>query len=361
MNNTKQGSACKKWIIGTALALLALLVLYAAVTVYIDPLFHYHAPLDTLQYPLNDERYQNDGILRHFEYDSIITGTSMCERFKASEAEELFGGKFVKVPLSGARYKEINNQLERAYTYGKDIRLVVRGLDVNALIMDKDAIRDNYNPPEFLYNNNIFDDVSYLFNKTLFLKNLKVLEYTRQGNLTTDFDSYAVVHDPATGSAQNVMGHYTVTERAETQQHLTESDKALISENLRQNVTELIKAHPETEFYYFFCPYSIAYWDELDSLGTLNQHLEAVAFAAEELLKYPNLKLFNFCADFDTVTELNNYVDQAHYVSSINSLLLHHMAEGKYLLTAENYQESMAETMRFYQEFDYASLHTAEG
>lgn len=67
-------------ILGTLLTLAAL----AGITIYVDPLFHYHAPLGSLQYPLYDERYMNDGIVRHFDYDAIITGSSMTENFKTS-------------------------------------------------------------------------------------------------------------------------------------------------------------------------------------------------------------------------------------------------------------------------------------
>jgi hypothetical protein len=61
--------------------------------------------------PDRDERYLNDGIVKHFDYDSIITGTSMTQNFRASEFDELFKAHCVKVPLSGASYREINELL----------------------------------------------------------------------------------------------------------------------------------------------------------------------------------------------------------------------------------------------------------
>lgn len=50
-------------------------------------IYHYHAPLEDFAYLLdrNNERYQNYGILSHFSYDTIITGTSLTENFKSSE------------------------------------------------------------------------------------------------------------------------------------------------------------------------------------------------------------------------------------------------------------------------------------
>lgn len=41
MKNKDHAHICKRWIIATVSVLLAALVLYAAVTVYIDPLFSF--------------------------------------------------------------------------------------------------------------------------------------------------------------------------------------------------------------------------------------------------------------------------------------------------------------------------------
>ena len=78
----EQSKIYKIWLAGTLVITITALALLASITIYIDPLFHYHAPLKNYEYPINNERYQNDGITRHFTYDGIITGTSMTENFK---------------------------------------------------------------------------------------------------------------------------------------------------------------------------------------------------------------------------------------------------------------------------------------
>lgn len=158
---------CKYWIIITIMETIIALGLFAAITFYIDPLFHYHVPLESFAYPIIDERYQNDGITRNFEYDSIITGTSMVENFKTTEADRIFDANFIKVPFAGARYKEINDNLERAYHVGKDIKFVIRCLDYSRLVEDKNAYREGTDYPWYLYNDNLFDDVNYVLNKTI--------------------------------------------------------------------------------------------------------------------------------------------------------------------------------------------------
>ena len=81
--------------------------------VIIDPYFHYHAPNNSAYY-LFDQRFQNDGILKHFDYDALIIGTSMCENFLTSEFDDLFNVNSIKTCFSGAGYKEINQNLQTA-------------------------------------------------------------------------------------------------------------------------------------------------------------------------------------------------------------------------------------------------------
>lgn len=95
----------------------------------IDPFLHYHEPLSFLEYPLKDERYQNDGIARHYQYNSIITGTSMSQNFRCSEFDALWDAKSVKMAYSGASFHELNENLRRAFSHQPNIRYVVCSLD----------------------------------------------------------------------------------------------------------------------------------------------------------------------------------------------------------------------------------------
>ena len=83
----------------------------ASMVVYIDPYFHYHKPNPEFYYNLKSQRYQNDGILKHFDYDAIITGTSMTENFKSSEFDSLYSVNSIKVSYSGGSFKEINDAI----------------------------------------------------------------------------------------------------------------------------------------------------------------------------------------------------------------------------------------------------------
>lgn len=347
----------KIWIACTLACTLLALAVPASAIVYTDPFFHYHAPLGRFAYPINNQRYQNDGITRHFSYDSIITGTSMTENFKKSEADEIFGADFIKVPFSGGSYKEIDSNVRRAFDAGKKLRYVIRCLDYSRLDDDKDIYREDMDFPFYLYNNNPFDDVSYLFNKTVLLQQTKaVWDYTAAGNKTTDFDAYSNWNAYYTFGAQTVFGTYTLPEAAQSDRVLTDEERERILGNIRQNVTSLADEHPETVFYYFFPPYSICYWHSQYVSGQTDWCIDVEQTAIEEILKHPNIKLFSFTDHFGLIGNLNNYKDTAHYGEWVNSWMLEWMHEGKHQLTKDNYQDYLDTISSYYQSYDYESL-----
>ena len=75
----------RKWL-RIFLFILAGFMLFCGIfVIVVDPYFHYHAPLKNVAYTINEERYMNYGIIKNFEYDAMITGTSLTENFKTSE------------------------------------------------------------------------------------------------------------------------------------------------------------------------------------------------------------------------------------------------------------------------------------
>lgn len=349
-----------KWFFAVIIITLICLAAGAVFVYKVDPFFHYHAPAEGLEYPLvrDFERYQNDGILRNFSYDTIITGTSMTENFKTSEVDTLFDAVSVKVPFAGGLYKEINDNLTRAFSYGNDIKYVIRCLDYQCLAEDKDATEDIYDYAEYMTNDNPFDDVNYLLNKSAMERALKVLIATASGEQGLDFDSYANWMQYNTFGPETVLASYELDDPAEEEKILDEEEETRIRENVRQNVVALAKEHPETTFYLYFPPYSIAYWDEVCNNGELSWHIAAERAAIEEMISCPNIKLYSFSIAEDIICNLDNYADYVHYAGGINSWILYCMHQDAYLLTEDNYLDYLESERNFFGTYDYAAIHS---
>lgn len=341
----------KKWnrtVIGAVVILLALL---AGMTMFVDPFFHYGGR-DFLEYPLKDERYQNDGIAKYYKYDSIITGTSMCQNFKCSEFNALWGAETIKIAGSGASYHESCETIERALSYNGGVRNVLCSLDGNRLNYPAD--QNEYEEyPTYLYDNNPFNDVNYLLNKEVIPKTIAVLNYTRSGQKTTTSDEYGSWSQYASFGKESVLASFSLLEEREEALELTEEDIRQITENVSYNFVNLAKRHPDTTFYLFFPPYSICYWEALVRTKQLEAQLEAQKTAAKLLLPVENIQVYDFSDRIDITGNLDNYTDTLHYGEWINSEILQKIAAGEGRLCSENFMEYYDGIKKLYLEYDY--------
>ncbi len=343
----------KNWNFFVIGATVIVLILFAGITAFIDPFLHYHDGLDFLQYPLKDERYQNDGIARHYEYDSIITGTSMCQNFKCTEFDTLWGANSVKLTNSGASYHESNVNIRRALSHNDKVKYVLCSLDGTR--MNYGAYQDEYDGyPEYLYDNNPFNDVEYLLNKEVVPKTLAVLNYTRAGNVTTSRDEYSSWNQYQTFGKEHVIASFSLLDETEEEYYLTEEDIQRIEENVTENFIKTARMYPETTFYLFFPPYSICYWEALQRTKQLNMSVEAQKLGVGLLLEEENIKIFDFSNRTDITGNLDHYCDTLHYGEWINSLILQMMSEGQGELTKENYISYFDSIKEIYQQYDYS-------
>lgn len=350
----------KKWISIFIIELLGIVILSISFCIIVDPFFHYHKPLPQLFYVLNNERYQNDGILKHFSYDAIITGTSMAENFKTSEFDKLFNVNSIKVPFSGGTFKEMNDNIATAFRTNHQVKYVVRSLDTYKILSDKDEMRNDLgNYPEYLYNDNWLDDFQYFLNVDVAKSAVKIIRASiknKEGGITS-FDEYANWNNDYKFGKEVVLKNLNVFRNAYfSGNELTVGEKKIIQENIKQNVTDLAYAHPETTFYYFFPPYSVAYWGELHETGQITKNIEIEQYAIELILECPNIKLFSFNTMADITMDLNNYKDTLHYGEWINSKMLEFMKNDVGLLTKENYKKYIEEEKSLYLNYPYNDL-----
>ena len=345
----------KKWFIKCMLTIGGTFLTAFLILWIFDPYFHFHRPFSFVSYRLYDERYINDGISRHFDYDAIVTGTSMAQNFKKSEMDELFGTNAVKETFSGAGYKEISQNLERALKRNKNLKTVIWTMDANAMIRDKDFQGyDEY--PTYLYDDNPFNDVSYIFNKTVWYHGvLQNMVMTLTGQPSTTFDEYSS-WDKETGY-EHVMESYDRWEqKAETAPGLTEADVEMVTANIQQNFVDLVNRYPDTTFYIFYTPYSICWWDFMNQEGMINYYFEAELIATKLLLECPNVRLYNFNDKYDIITNLDNYRDKEHYGAHVNSMILQWLSTGDGLVTKDNYRELFEKEKEYYLNYDYESI-----
>lgn len=346
----------KKYVQTVLISTLLMITLFATIIALIDPYFHYHKPLSGLSYPLNNERYQNDGIVKHFDYDTIITGTSITENFKTTEFDSLFGVNSIKTSFQGTGYKEIDQNIRRGISANKNIKYVLRSLDSTRLIADKDEVEKD-SSPTYLFDNNLLNDVNYVLNKDVMLNDTyRVLQNTKNGIPTTSFDEYANWNASQTFGRDATLSSYSRSAPTSTKAELSPKEIKMIHENIAQNVIATANENPDITFYLFFPPYSICSWDILYREGKIEYSIAAEQIATMDLLKCNNIKLFSFNNNYSLICDLDNYKDYVHYGEWVNSDMLQWMRNDQYRLTTENVQEYFDSIFSFYTSYDYENI-----
>lgn len=349
----------KRWCILTVLLTVLVLLICGGTTAIVDPFFHYHGPLKSLQYPMDAPRYQNDGILKNFSYDAVITGSSMTENFRTSELDALFDVNSVKVPLSAGSMREVSDQLQRAIVANPDIKMILRSLDLYMLLWDKDYVRD-FDYPDYLYDDNLLNDVNYLLNKdTFFNYTVQIFAYTRSGYTTPDFDTYCRWAESFSYGPEVVLRDFAREQWIAELPPLHPETEERLRENVMQNIVSLARSNPDIQFYYYFPPYNMVFWAEQPQKNA--RFLRAGEIAAEMMLECDNVHLFSFLDAYEWITDLNHYMDTQHHTSEINSLILQSVRKGEYRLTPDNNQMYWAELDAYIRTFDYDAFLEEQG
>ncbi len=346
----------KKWFIKCIALLAAALFFIGLAVILVDPYFHYHKPYPFLSYRLHEERYTNDGISRHFDFDALITGTSMTQNFKPSEMDAYFGTHSVKEPFPGAGYKELAENLDRTLTRNPGVNTVLWTLDYNGLLRDGDWQQyESY--PTYLYDDNPFNDVSYLFNKSILYHGvLPNVLMTLTGAPSATMDEYSS-WERETGLDQILNAYDRNNVNLNVPTSFGEEERQIVTDTITTNITRIANKYPDTTFYIFYPPYSICYWDALNLKGTLERQLLAEQTATELLLECPNIKLYSFFDQYDIICNLDYYCDDAHYSAVINSLILKWISDDTGRITKENYLEKIQEEREFFSNYDYESIY----
>lgn len=345
----------KKWIRIFLIVLIALLLFAGSLVLIIDPFFHYRAPQSFWKYTLKEERYQNNGILKYFNYDSIITGTSHTENFKTSEFDSLFNCNSVKVSLSGAQFKELANQTRWAINNKKNLKYILYGITYEDILLDKN-FSEYKDFPTYLYDDNILNDYKYIFNVSALKCALKNLIYTINNYKNTSFDEYANWNSIFPFSKEETLKEYKRIESKLDAKNLTKEERKTIEENLKQNFIDIINLNKDIKYYIFFAPHSIAWWDQANQTGDILKYLEAEEIFINTLLEFDNVKLYSFFNKYDLICNLDKYRDLTHYSEDVNSQILKWIKNDEYLITKENKDGYLKEEREFYLSYDYDAI-----
>ena len=320
----------------------------------IDPFYNYHGPMKGTKPVIYGEMYQNKGMAKYFEYDSLVTGTSMTEGFLASWFSEKFDCNAIKLPYAGGHMKDFDMLFETVFESKENVKNIFFGLDLYTLNSEPDTTRFEY--PKYQISSNIFDDVEYLLNNDILANySLKTYMVGKSPDYNFDMDNIYVWEDISTYGKDVALSNYV---RPDIKIDVVEKE---VTENiyLEKNLEVLcsyIENNPDTNFYVFYPPYSILYWDYMTRIKENNMQFYILEQASEKLLSYDNVQLYGFVTNKEIITNLDNYKDYTHYKQSINKYMVDCMGTDENRLTKENYKKVFEDFKNFVENYDYDSI-----
>lgn len=319
-----------------------LLALAAGLVLLFDPFFHYHKPLPFLKEVLTKKEYQSIGTIRNFSYDSVIVGSSTAENFNNRWFDGAFDTVSVKAIKSSGITAQLDYYLEEAFRERR-LSYVFYSLDLFALSGDPQTVFPDETMPGYLYDRNPFTDVNYLLNKDVIFEDIP---YMLAETFLDDYDEGASYNwaQYKVFSREEALSHYDRPEQVEEPVE-AEEYMPFIDGNVRL-LEEMVSAHPETEFYFFYPPYSILWWDNMVRSGQLEQSMYAAKASMERLLPYENVRMYYFQNEEKIILDLDLYMDPVHFSEEINHRMVEEMKADRYRLTLGNYEEELEKMRR---------------
>ena len=348
----------KNWTVSLLSVTLFIIVLFGMVQFYLDPLLQYGNERGPLTFRTYSEIYSNPGIAKNYDYNAVLLGSSMVENTDINELNGIFDCKTIKVTYAGGSSYNHKKILDTCYNSGHKIEKVFWALDEYALRTDKETPR--WPLPEYLYDDNKINDVSYLLNLDIFyyyslIDSVETLKHNERKMMC---EGVMIGDDSLYGKKQALASiEYPI------EQTNTKGEKLFYSnllDNLEYNILPFVENHPETDFEFFLVPYSILYWYQQKSNGTLEAEIFDARIAIGELLNYDNVQVHFFQNEKDIITNLDNFKDYTHFKPEINSWMLEEMKKESHLLTKETYNKVLDDFSEYLKTFDYNSFYTKQ-
>jgi len=341
----------KKWIIVWFLTIL----LIPAIGVFnfiIDPFQQYRVKSFYPIYYYN-ERFQNAGFLKNYDYDACIIGTSLISNFDIQHVKTQFNSKkIIKFSISGGSAKEQAVTIKAAIKNNKKITRIIWGIDFFSFIGDIDRLEDP-SFPFYLYDSDLLNDTKYLLsfstvkssieailNPVLIDSNNFRFNYNKMYEWQEDYkDKFTI---------KNVLDSFNYSKKNSKDKYFA----SLMLASYKRNYQLIFERNKNIKFYIIFPPYSILQykiWKEQDSFSEILQFKKTLI---QELSKYSNVEIYDFQIAKDITHDLTNYKDIMHYHQKINYLMIE-MIQDKDFLIDKNTISQHIDTLRLHvEDFD---------
>lgn len=295
----------------------------------VDPYLAYRKP--AFYKPIfTAARYQAAGLVKHYDFQSVLLGSSMTENFQTDWLNEIMPNS-IKLPFSGANIAELGKLLKFIFKHKANLNSALIGIDVGHLIPEK-----NLRMPEFMYDDNLINDLAYIMSyKTLEAsgKNLikrKQDEIKRDENIMYEWQYKLKDLPDGKTMVEQFKNNSALNTNTQMLKRDLKYDKEKSINGFKNNLMPFFIRHTDTKFILFFPPYSLVFFKDLYNRGELDNFLNIKLALADMVQNLKNVELYDFELDIDTITTFKYYGDMVHYIKPVNYKMIEYIKTNKF-------------------------------
>ena len=328
------GLSAKKWCILTIAVAFGIVGGAALLVFTVDPHYRYHAPwfYDTVYYEIYATAPH---LLKYEEYDLFMLGTSMTRNFYLEDINQTFHCNSIKFAASGGTIRDLCKFFEIASTEkGKKLKRVILSLDLYS--MNKDYThwedfdfmyrKDHSKDYRYLFSRQTFSSMHYLLKRKINPVRQRAHQTDRNKMFSTDYKGKPYgLQEVMKDALKNEIMHHT----------LTPYNEAAHQANLFQHFLPLFRSRPDIQFTVYLPPYHIYTYCQSHHFGEAEALIRQRTAVMRELIKIPNVKLYDFQADRTYVTHHDYFSDVQHFSNSAARRVLQDIAGDRRRIATE--------------------------
>ena len=339
-----------RWFSGVVVSVFLLCI---AAVWFVDPHIYYHRAIG-LKQVFDNSQAMIPGIMRHYDYDAIMFGSSMTQNFNIREINHIFGVKSIKATTAGLSGETFDQYFRFAKKCNPDgLKRCFIGVDIFSFAKIGEQL---WEPYDHLYGDSLFPAEYFFSTDTLgdvFDAVIANCTAGRNPVAQQQLDFYQMF--------SNRIGKFKYSREImewsiRCMDQLPKDPDKGTRQNFEKQLLSHIRENPQIKFDLFLPPYSIYFWCFQKKLGCLDEYFALRNFLAEEVGKLPNAVLHDFQAEWDIVCNLDNYKDITHYSPAINSEILRKIHSGKYISSGIQVKKSTNQIRKKLEEYDAAFL-----
>ena len=175
-------------------------------------------------------------------------------------------------------------------------------------------------------------------------------------NEIPDYDTAFMWNDDVGSGKEFVLSHYERPENSDENYNVDDAVDLAI-ENIN-NLIPYIEQMKNTEFNFYFSPFSMLYWDTQYRINKVELWKAVYIEVCELLLQYENVNIYLWTDEemLTIMSDLENYTDDTHYSPYVSNMIANRVCSGEGKLTVDNYSKEIDKLFVYINSFDYEKL-----